>query len=71
MLRTTHTYVTLAVSESTYNEIAEKFKAAGYDHVFHRDGRNRVVIDMQGIALEKEKSIVKEVRNSVNRIPQD
>lgn len=45
----TYTYVTLEVSESTYNEISDKLRAAQYDHCF--DGET---IDMHGIALELE-----------------
>jgi len=49
-MRSTHTYVTLPVSRTTYDEIAEKLRAAGYDHAFDADG----LIDMHGIALEVE-----------------
>ena len=47
MGRTTHTYVTLLVSEAAYDEIARKLRAAGYNHVFMDDG----AIDMYGIAI--------------------
>jgi hypothetical protein len=42
----THTVATLDVSSSTYAEITQKLRAAGYDHVF--DGE---LIDMTGIGL--------------------
>jgi hypothetical protein len=63
-MRSTYTYVTLEVSESAYNEIATKLKNAGYDHVFHKEG-SRVLIDMHGLALDVEPSIVKEVREHI------
>lgn len=46
-MRQTHTYVTLEVSEATWNEIAAKLREAGYDHVFGDGGE----IDMHGLAL--------------------
>lgn len=52
MLRTTHTTVSLAVSEPTFREIERKLREAGYDHCFDQ-GR----IDMSGIALEVEPSL--------------
>ena len=48
-VRQTHTYVTMEVSPSTYEEIADRMRAAEYDHVFGRDGE----IDMAGIAIAK------------------
>ena len=51
-LRTTHTYATLEVSATTYLEIKRKLEAAGYGDRFHED-QGKVLIDMQGIALEK------------------
>jgi len=48
MSRTTHTYAKLEVTEATWQEIADKLRAAGYDHAFH-DG----VIDMHGIGLQQ------------------
>jgi hypothetical protein len=44
----THTLVKMRVSQSTFNEIANDLRAAGYDHCFLRDGN----IAMTGIALE-------------------
>ena len=48
----TYTYALLEVSKATYDEIAEKLKAAGYGHAFHQsaDG-DRTAIDMHGLAL--------------------
>ena len=46
----TYTVVILEVKESTYNEIADKLKAAGYDHAFWEDE----MIDMTHIALRKK-----------------
>lgn len=48
-MRTTHTYATLEVSPGTYDEIAQKLKAAGYGHAFNDRGE----IDMHGLALVK------------------
>lgn len=45
----TYTYAILDVSAPTFDEIAEKLRAAAYHHCFDRD-----VIDMHGIALQKE-----------------
>jgi len=49
----THTYVILEVTPSTYAEIEEKLRAAGYDHVFTGAGGEKDVIDMHGIALQR------------------
>jgi hypothetical protein len=46
----TYTVATLEVSERVYNEIAEKLRAAGYDHAFDADG----MIDMTHIGLVRE-----------------
>lgn len=43
----THTYVTLEVTETTYREIAQKLREAGYHHAFNAEGE----IDMHGLAL--------------------
>jgi hypothetical protein len=45
----THTYAILEVSIGTFEEIETKLRQAGYAHAFD-DG----LIDMNGIALEKE-----------------
>jgi len=47
-LRQTHTYVEMEISQTAYDEIAAKFREAGYDHVFMKDE----VMDMHGIALK-------------------
>jgi hypothetical protein len=53
VIRSTHTYAILEVSQAAYDEIRMKLKAADYDHCFHeQDGR--IVIDMHGIALAEE-----------------
>ena len=44
----TYTYAIMEVSRATFDEIAEKLRAAGYDHAFH-DGD--ATLDMHGIAL--------------------
>jgi hypothetical protein len=49
MIRQTHTYVTMELSVPAYEEIAEKMRAAEYDHAFGREGE----IDMHGIAVTK------------------
>lgn len=49
-MRTTHTYALLPVSKAVFEEIAQKLRAAGYDHAFGQDGENPV-IDMHGTAL--------------------
>jgi hypothetical protein len=43
----TYTYAVLEVSDATYEEIAKKLKAAGYDDVLGEDGE----LDMHGIAI--------------------
>jgi hypothetical protein len=48
-LRQTHTYVTMEISSAAWEEIAQKMREAGYDHVFMDDGE----IDMHGIAVVK------------------
>jgi hypothetical protein len=48
-----YTYAILEVSPAVYAEIADKLKAADYNHAFHCDndeGKGEV-IDMHGIAL--------------------
>ena len=44
--RSTHTLAGMEVTVTTYNEIANKLREAGYDHVFADEG-----IDMTGIML--------------------
>lgn len=45
----TYTYAILEVSAVTYDEIAEKLAAAGYQEALHDDG----LIDMHGLALKR------------------
>jgi len=45
-MRSTHTFVELKVSDSTWSEIAQLLRDAGYGHVFIGGA-----IDMSGIAL--------------------
>lgn len=53
-LRQTHTYATLEVTPATFDEIAAKLRAAGYDHAFDLEER---VIDMQGIGVMKSEMV--------------
>ena len=54
-LRSTHTFVNLAVSKETYEEIKQKLLAAGYNHAFNYNRDEEETIDMHGIGLIKEK----------------
>lgn len=47
----TYTYALLEVSQTAYDEIAAKLRAAGYDHAFGAEGE----MDMHGIALNVAK----------------
>lgn len=47
----TYTYALLQVSDSAYDEIAAKLRAAGYHQAFHVEPGEPVRIDMHGIAL--------------------
>jgi hypothetical protein len=49
----THTFAELEVTRATYDEIARKLRAAGYDHAFGTDG----LIDMHGIAISSKPGI--------------
>ena len=49
-----YTYVILPLSQTAWDEIADKFCAAGYGHAFHQE-KDGVVIDMHGIAVQVEK----------------
>ncbi len=53
-LRQTHTYVILDISSAAYAEIKSLLEKAGYQHVFHRDLEDVILIDMQGIALRDQ-----------------
>lgn len=44
----TYTYAVLEVTPSTYAEVEEKLRAAGYDHAIEKG-----VIDMHGLALQR------------------
>lgn len=46
----THTVTTLEVTERTYQEIADKLRAAGYEYVFMHLSSG-AAIDMTGIAI--------------------
>lgn len=48
----THTFATLPVTESTYEEIKGKLTTACYEHAFQETDKG-TVIDMHGIALLK------------------
>lgn len=50
MIRATHTYAVLEISEAAFQEISQKLRLAGYEHLFGRDGE----VDMQGIALKAQ-----------------
>lgn len=52
-MRTTHTFVQLALSPAVFREIYDKLRAAGYMHAFIHDGE-RLIIDMHGIAVVPE-----------------
>lgn len=50
-LTQTHTFATLEVSQTAFDEIEKKLREADYGHAFV-DG----LIDMHGLALERAKS---------------
>ncbi len=50
VVRQTHTYATLEISQSAFDEIKAKLEVAGYQHAFHQDG-DKLLIDMHGIAV--------------------
>lgn len=56
MPRSTYTFAILEVSPAAYEEIAGKLRAADYGHCFHKDS-GRIVIDMQGIALQSANAV--------------
>jgi len=47
MIKQTHTYTLLELSDQAYDEIAIKLRDAGYDHAFTKNGE----IDMHGIGV--------------------
>lgn len=52
----TYTYAVLEVSPACYDEIKEKLDAAGYQHAFHTERGEGVLIDMHGIALRRDET---------------
>jgi hypothetical protein len=48
----THTYALLEISAPAYDEIAAKFRDAGYTHAFGEEGE----IDMDGVAVIREEA---------------
>lgn len=52
VVRSTHTFAKLPVSAAAFDEIAGKLREADYGHCFVDD-----VIDMHGIALQKDESV--------------
>lgn len=54
MIRSTHTYVTLEVSQPTYDEIRFKLLAAEYYHCFELRDNGTGPIDMNGLAILPE-----------------
>jgi len=53
-MRQTHTYVILPLSAAAYREIRAKLLNAGYAHAFHDVDTPEEVIDMHGIAIQRE-----------------
>lgn len=54
MIRATHTFAELELSQSAYDEIATKLRDAGYDHAFTEGG----AIDMHGIGVTRAEDAV-------------
>lgn len=52
MIKQTHTFATLVVSNSTFEEIKCLLLDAKYDHAFIDDGDDQI-IDMNGIGLKR------------------
>jgi len=57
-LKGTHTFAYLPISEAAYNEIKAAFEEAGYGHAFLEDRELGTVIDMHGVALARDSSII-------------
>jgi hypothetical protein len=53
-MRQTHTYVILPLSAAAYREIRAKLIEAGYGHAVQDVGTPDEVIDMHGIAIQRE-----------------
>jgi hypothetical protein len=51
----TYTYAILEVSERAYEEIKRGLLKAGYKHALTGAGREKNVLDMHGIALQKKR----------------
>lgn len=64
VVRQTHTYATLEISQSTFDEIKAKLEAAGYQDQFHKDG-DTLLVDMHGIAVHAPRK-AKPVRLDAN-----
>ena len=71
MICSTYTYAVLAVSHAAYTEIKAKLEAAGYQHAFHEDRDDGIVIDMHGIALSNEEKGTHGDRSSRRRGSQE
>lgn len=52
-LKQTHTFVVMELPQEMVDYIAQKFRDAGYDHVFN-ECEGRTVIDMNGVAIGAE-----------------
>lgn len=50
----TYTYTILKVSSTTFKEIHDKLRQAGYGHALHKDPEFQTVIDMSHIGLVQE-----------------
>lgn len=58
MIKQTHTFARLEVSQRTFDEIKQRLQEAEYQHAFHFDTEEKVnTIDMQGIALVEPKPV--------------
>lgn len=54
-LRTTYTFVELALSPAAFEEIQAKLTTAEYEHAFEYDKQRKVFrIDMHGLAVTRE-----------------
>lgn len=65
-----HTYAVLDVSEETFDEIADLFTKANYDHAFVYDDNTSSptpIVDMHGVALRRGSPRVPETRARVVR----
>jgi hypothetical protein len=65
MRRHTHTYVTLEISASAYDEIATALRAADYGHCFNSEGE----IDMAGIAVTRGADPMERRERRERRVP--